>query len=187
MPIQVEVEIDHGIGNLGADAAQIVEASIRTILRRESFADDQPTSFTVLLTSDERLRQLNRDHAGDDYVTDVLSFEAQSDDEFPTFAEDESVVRIGDIAISIPQTKRQASEKSVAFEHELAMLAIHGTLHLLGYDHASPDEERVMFGKTDDALAEIFDQSSRFERRANATCCAGIPGRASDQQERSRP
>ena len=41
-------------------------------------------------------------------------------------------------------------------QRELAMLAIHGTLHLLGYDHASPDEERVMFGKTDAALAELF-------------------------------
>ena len=65
-------------------------------------------------------------------------------------------VRLGDIAISVPQTKRQALAKGVTFERELAMLAIHGTLHLLGYDHAEPEDERVMFGKTDDALDEVF-------------------------------
>ena len=65
--------------------------------------------------------------------------------------------QIGDIAISVPQAKRQSLAKNVPFERELAMLAIHGTLHLLGYDHALPNEERVMFSKTDGALGEIFD------------------------------
>ena len=71
-------------------------------------------SVNILLTGDERLRQLNRDYAGDDYVTDP-------------------------------------------YEREVAMLAIHGTLHLLGYDHATPDEEKTMFGKTAAALSQLFD------------------------------
>lgn len=157
MAIQVEVEIDHGAPDLPPCTAEVVEQSVRAILRHEGFTDDRPASVTILLTDDERLRQLNRDYADEDHVTDVLSFEAKPDDGFPAFAEDDPDESIGDIAISIPQTQRQASEKSVAFERELAMLAIHGTLHLLGYDHATPGEEREMFGKTDDALNEMFD------------------------------
>ncbi len=157
MAIQVEVEIEPGTAKVPAGSENVVDLAVRTILRHQGFTDDQPASVTVLLTDDERLRQLNRDYAGEDHVTDVLSFEAKPDDGFPAFAEDDPNESIGDIAISIAQTQRQASEKSVAFERELAMLAIHGTLHLLGYDHATSEEEREMFGRTDDALSEIFE------------------------------
>jgi probable rRNA maturation factor len=155
MSIQVNVEIDRrAAGELrGTEDKEVVELAVRVILRREGFTRDR--SATVLLTGDDRLHQLNRDFAGEDHATDVLSFEARRGDDFPVA--DGMVDSIGDIAISIPQAKRQAFDKGIAFKRELAMLAIHGTLHLLGYDHASPDEEQVMFGKTDGALSEIFD------------------------------
>ena len=160
MPVRVHVEIDSGAANAPSHAVNLVEFAVRTILRREGFTGKKSASVTVLLTDDARLRQLNRDFAGDDHTTDVLSFEAQRDDGFP-LADFEGIVdSIGDIAISVAQTERQAGEKGVPFERELAMLAIHGTLHLLGYDHASPAEERVMFGKTDEALGEIFETDS---------------------------
>ena len=157
MPVRVDVEIDHGAANVPSHAVDLVDLAVRTILRREGFIGARSALVTVLLTGDERLRQLNRDFAGDDHATDVLSFEAQPNDGFPVANFEGAVDSIGDIAISIAQTKRQAEEKGVPFERELAMLAIHGTLHLLDYDHASPPEERVMFGKTDEALAAIFE------------------------------
>ena len=153
----VDVEID-GVAITASEAEmQVVEVAVETILKREGFSSDQFAGVTVLLTGDTRLRQLNRDFAGEDHVTDVLSFGAETDLNFPV-QEDDDIhrVRLGDIAISVPQTKRQALDKGVTFERELAMLAIHGTLHLLGYDHAEPEDERVMFGKTDDALDEVF-------------------------------
>ena len=138
---------------------EIVQNAVNAILKREGFTSERSASVTVLLTDDARLRQLNRDFAGDDHATDVLSFSIESEMDFPVPIDDsdgDTAPAIGDIAISIPQTRRQSAEKSVSFERELAMLAIHGTLHLLGYDHATPDEERVMFGKTDEALEGIF-------------------------------
>ena len=153
---QVEVVIDEGAAQVSTASTEVVEKAVGEILIREGFLGQRVVSVTVLLTSDARLHELNQEFAGEDYVTDVLSFESESNSGFPTFEDDESNESLGDIAISIPQTKRQALEKGVSFERELAMLAIHGTLHLLGYDHASPAEETVMFGKTDDALDVIF-------------------------------
>ena len=150
------MEIDEGVIAASAADVRMVRRAVDTILKREGFSDDQNTTVVVLLTGDARIRQLNREFAGDDHVTDVLSFGAEPHDNFPADTGENFPDRIGDIAISLPQTKRQSDEKNVPFERELAMLAIHGTLHLLGYDHALPDDERIMFGKTDDALAEIF-------------------------------
>ncbi len=124
-----------------------------------------PDAVTVLLSDDSRLRQLNREFNGEDAVTDVLSFnevdgwhngtppEQVAGDEFSIPGEEQ---RLGEIVISLQQTKRQSDERSVPFERELAMLTVHGVLHLLGYDHADPEEERVMFGKTDAVLARLF-------------------------------
>ena len=157
MPVRVHVEIDRGAANVPSHTVDLVEFAVCTILHREGFTGKKSASVTVLLTGDARLRQLNRDFAGDDHTTDVLSFETQRDDEFPGDVHERLADHIGEIAISMDQVERQAEQKCVAFERELAMLAIHGALHLLGYDHASPEEERVMFGKTDEALGEIFN------------------------------
>ena len=154
--VQVDVEIDEGATTASPKSISTVRLAIETILCHEGFDDNRPASITVLLTGDAKLRQLNRDYAGEDQVTDVLSFGSESNDGFSFTGEDEAEERLGDIAISIPQTRRQAQEKNLPIKRELAMLAIHGTLHLLGYDHATPDEERIMFGKTDDALDEVF-------------------------------
>ena len=153
----VDVEIDRVAITASEAEMHVVEVAVDTILKREGYSADQFARVTVLLTGDARVRRLNRDFAGEDHVTDVLSFGAKTVADFPDHADDDiHRVRLGDIVISVPQTKRQAAGKGVTFERELAMLAIHGTMHLLGYDHAEPDDERVMFGKTDDALNEVF-------------------------------
>jgi probable rRNA maturation factor len=146
-----------------ADISLVMQAAVAG-LDSEQF--EGPDHITVMITGDERIRELNRDFKGEDEVTDVLSFNAgeidggenaSSDDEWPEFEEVESG-RLGDIAISLPQVVRQASENGKSPERELAMLTVHGVLHLLGYDHADRDEEKVMFGKTDVVLAEVFGE-----------------------------
>lgn len=126
-----------------------------------------PNAVTVLLADDRRLRKLNLQFNGEDSVTDVLSFNdaegwlnglpPEGLDEQHTFTPGERP-RLGEIVISLEQTARQATERSIPFERELAMLTIHGVLHLLGYDHADPDEEHVMFSKTDAVLARLFGE-----------------------------
>ena len=159
-----------------SDIALVMKAAV-TGLDSEQF--DGPDHITVMITGDERIRELNRDFKGEDAITDVLSFNADgepdgeaessaigtdvsefSDDKWPNFADDGEVEsnRLGDIAISLPQVVRQATENGKSSHRELAMLTIHGVLHLLGYDHAGVDEEKVMFGKTDVVLAKIFGE-----------------------------
>ncbi len=128
---------------------------------------------TVMITGDEQIRDLNSVFKNTDEVTDVLSFvdasatSENADDgdewtEFPDISVSDRPYRrrLGDVAISLPQVTRQAVENGKSVDRELAMLTIHGVLHLLGYDHVELDEEKVMFGKTDVVLAEIFGEQS---------------------------
>ncbi len=110
------------------------------------------SGVTVLLTGDDTLRDLNRQFAGEDKVTDVLAFCSGSG--FP--GNEGDAATLGDIAISIPQARRQAAAAGHSEDREIAMLTAHGVLHLLGYDHAEPDEEREMFGLTDAIMEEAF-------------------------------
>lgn len=106
---------------------------------------------TVLVTDDAEVRELNRDYRGLDEPTDVLSFSAQEGDG-AEFAGDE----LGDVIISIDTAARQAASAehrgrvegdapgAWTLDDELTFLAVHGMLHLLGHDHAEPEEETLM-------------------------------------------
>lgn len=88
---------------------------------------------TVLFTGDADVRRLNREFRGKDATTDVLSF--QSDE--PEYA--------GEIIISVPEARREAQKKGIAIRDELWLLIVHGTLHLLGFDHETERDARHMF------------------------------------------
>ncbi len=107
-------------------------------------------SVTVLtLTGDEHLREYNRRYRGLDEPTDVLAFAAQekpSDQRFQAPPGTEHW--LGDIVISLPRARRQAREAGHAVNDEVRLLAVHGLLHLLGYDHAEADDERTMTALT---------------------------------------
>jgi probable rRNA maturation factor len=81
-------------------------------------------SFCCLITNDEELRRLNRQFRKKDYATDVLSFPALENDDV-----------LGEIAISFDQAKQQAAERHHRVGEEIAVLMLHGLLHLLGMDH----------------------------------------------------
>jgi probable rRNA maturation factor len=90
--------------------------------------------MTVRITGDRELRRLNREFLGEDHATDVLSFPSG----------DLAGGYLGDLALSWPAVTRQAEAFGHAAEIEAALLAVHGLLHLLGWDHATPPEEREM-------------------------------------------
>ena len=128
----------------------VVESAAATAIRRELKAG--PPHVSISVTDDAALRELNRDFRGLDKPTDVLSFGSaeatlgsvnQDDDGFVT-APDQTPT-LGDIVISFDMASRQADSAGRPVEHELALLAAHGVLHLLGFDHATPADEAVMF------------------------------------------
>lgn len=149
----------------GPEGGPLVDLVRRTALialgrtRRDEPDDDglsgHSAGVTILLTDDDTLRDLNRQFADEDKVTDVLAFSGGAI--FPGQAE--GAVTLGDIAISTPQARRQAVAAGHSEDREVAMLTAHGVLHLLGYDHAEPDEEREMTGITAAILEKVFQPS----------------------------
>ena len=153
----VEVIVENG--QEGDQLVDLVRRTARIALSQPRRGDvenpgvsEDSLGVTVLLTGDDTLRDLNRQFAGEDKVTDVLAF--ASGTVFP--GDDGDAATLGDIAISMPQARRQAAAAGHSEDREIAMLTAHGVLHLLGYDHAEPDEEREMFGITDAILEEAF-------------------------------
>jgi probable rRNA maturation factor len=103
--------------------------------------------LSIILTNDARLHELNLNYLGIDAPTDVLSFPASETDP-------ETGARyIGDILISIPRAQTQAEAVGHPLEAEVQLLVVHGVLHLLGYDHAEPEEKARMWK----AQAEVLE------------------------------
>ena len=99
----------------------------------------------VLVTGDEAVRRLNREYAGEDEVTDVLSFSLREGEEFAVAPE--AAAGLGEVIIAYPTAERQAALADRLVLEEVSHLLIHGILHLLGYDHAASEEERLMRAK----------------------------------------
>ena len=100
-----------------------------------------------LLVTDRRIRALNRRYRGEDHPTDVLAFpqgEGGGPPGHPGL--------LGDVVISVETAARQAARAGNSLEREAALLLIHGILHLLGYDHAEPEEERRMQAREEELL-----------------------------------
>jgi probable rRNA maturation factor len=129
------------------DAADLAEI-ITVALVSEGRADAE---VTLVVADDETVAALNQQYRGVEGPTDVLSFPAQ--EPTPGFVSALEVdAYLGDIIIALPFTRRQAAELGRPLAAELRLLAVHGVLHLLGYDHAEPDEEAAMWARQDAIL-----------------------------------
>ncbi|MCR5514263.1 MAG: rRNA maturation RNase YbeY [Bacilli bacterium] len=113
----------------------------------------------VSLVDDEAIHQVNRDYRNVDRVTDVISF-AFNDDKDPKDQINSLDVQkmLGEILICLPQAKRQAAEIGNSLERELSFLFTHGLLHLLGYDHMTPEDEAIMFPLQEKILSLVGDK-----------------------------
>ncbi|MSQ32189.1 MAG: rRNA maturation RNase YbeY [Dehalococcoidia bacterium] len=101
----------------------------------------------ISVTGDSAIRRLNSKYRGLDEVTDVLSFGLRDGDKFP--ASPDGILRIGDVVLAYPTCKKQALEHGHTADEEAALLTIHGTLHLLGYDHEASTAEAVRMKKAE--------------------------------------
>ena len=115
-----------------------VRRAIEATLDNEQF--EYPAEVSVTFCSQEHIRMLNEKYRGIDKATDVLSFPLYENGEFDP-AECQLGAALGDIVISLPRAKEQAKELGNSLVREIAFLAVHSTLHLLGYDHERSEEE----------------------------------------------
>lgn len=114
---------------------------------------EQPSEVSITFVDNEAIHEINKQYRNKDQPTDVISFAMEELGEGEVQIVGEGMPRIlGDIIISTDRTKEQAEEYGHSFERELGFLAVHGFLHLLGYDHMNEEDEKKMFGRQDDIL-----------------------------------
>ncbi len=120
-------------------------------LRREGVEGE--IALSVVVTDDEAVRELNRQFRDVDAPTDVLAFGSGEESDFVTAPEEP--VYLGDVVISYPRALAQAEEYGHSVDRELALLAVHGVLHLLGYDHVDEAERAEMWARQDEILERL--------------------------------
>jgi len=144
------ISIDEEFGGLVDE--DWVRKIAQQILEAEGVAP--PYEVSLVFTDSETVRQLNRDYRGLDMSTDVLAFHMLSHEGSNDFfaLPPDGITRLGEVIISYPTAVEQAKEQGQSTERELALLVIHGVLHLLGYDHEEPEEEAGMRAKERELL-----------------------------------
>lgn len=118
--------------------------------------EEDEVEVSLLLVDDQQIQELNRDYRGIARPTDVLSFALREvGDGEEEFASSEDEWLLGDIVISMETAKKQAAEYGHSLERELGFLVVHGCLHLLGYDHETEEERKVMREKEENILSSL--------------------------------
>ena len=107
--------------------------------------------FNVIIIDDERIHEINKTYRNIDRPTDVISFALE---DFKDITYENNYRVLGDVYISIDKVRSQAREYGHSEKRELAFLAVHGLLHLLGYDHMKKEDEKIMFEKQEKILNE---------------------------------
>ena len=134
------------------DAEAIIQRAVATAAETVN-AGLGEAELAVMLTDDSGIRTLNLNWRGIDKPTNVLSFPALP----PTGAggPDDAPRMLGDIAIAYETTRREADDEQKPFDHHLSHLAIHGFLHLIGYDHENDDDAEAMEALEAEILAQL--------------------------------
>jgi probable rRNA maturation factor len=134
---------------------------IQAVMEKALTAENVPPNveISLVLTGQERIQELNREYRGKDSPTDVLSFSMseQKEEEEPTafIGPPDGLVHLGEIIISYPQAVKQAGEHNHSTKKEMAILIVHGVLHILGYDHEKPEMEPAMIAREKAILTDI--------------------------------
>ncbi len=131
---------------------KLIEKVISEALRYEGVNDNTEVSVTIV--DNEEIRKINNKFRNIDRATDVLSFPLIDFDN-ESLPDDGSKIYLGDIIISIERAKEQAKEYGHSIDREIGFLTAHSMLHLLGYDHMVPEEEKEMFAKQEEILDNL--------------------------------
>jgi probable rRNA maturation factor len=146
----IEVEVSLGEGVALPLPEEAVERAVRATLRAEGHDDAE---LSVAFLDDAAITSLNREYLDHDRPTDVISFALHGEGEPP----------LGDVYVGVDQALRQAGELGVDPREELLRLAVHGTLHVLGWDHPEGEErlESDMFRRQEEILRTLADADVR--------------------------
>ncbi len=153
--MEINVLVDEGLE--GCPEASRLESMTEKVLVAQGV--DSTAELGLVIAGQERVRRLNLTYLGKDEPTDVLAFsmlpEQSGGDLTPFVAPPDGIEHLGEVIISYPQAVIQAEEHRHSVEREIAILIIHGILHLLGYEHDKPDLEREMRAREAEVLSHV--------------------------------
>ncbi|OEH86160.1 rRNA maturation RNase YbeY [Desulfuribacillus stibiiarsenatis] len=115
--------------------------------------EDNTGEFSIMIVDEQRIHEMNLEYRGKDQPTDVISF-ALNDNIEETGEDEQLAYYLGDVVICLDIAEKQAHEYGHSLHRELCFLAVHGLLHLLGYDHETEVEEKEMFDLQEEVLQE---------------------------------
>ncbi len=141
MPVEIRVKSKF--------AARVQRARLRRAVERVMRAEHARTAPSIYITDDAEMRSLNRRFHATNRATDVLSFPAPAAD------------YVGDVVISYERARAQARAAGWRIADELDLLAVHGTLHLLGYDDLNPSARKKMWKRQEEILARRIPDEGR--------------------------
>ncbi|MEN2765952.1 rRNA maturation RNase YbeY [Ornithinibacillus xuwenensis] len=132
---------------------ELIKGLLNLAGRKEKVPINAEVSVTIV--DNKEIQEINRDYRNIDKPTDVISFALEESVEGEMeIVGDELPLALGDIIISFEKAQEQASDYNHSVEREIGFLAVHGFLHLLGYDHMNEEEEKAMFQKQEEILGE---------------------------------
>jgi len=151
--MEINISIDEGFA--GCPTPRWLEGVARQVLEAEDAGAEAEVS--LLIATQERIRELNRDYLGEDAPTDVLAFSAREEaaGQSPFIHPPDGLLHLGEVIIAYSQAVIQAEEHRHPVKKELAILIIHGLLHLLGYEHDKPERKRRMRAREKELLSYV--------------------------------
>lgn len=138
-----------------ADSTPLSEAQLQAIALKvlDLQEVEDPSSLTIVITTDEQMQTLNQQYRGMNAPTDILSFPT---DPLPDeLREEGDLDYLGDILIGLAYTSQRAAQEGHSLSDELTLLVVHGVLHLLGFDHDTPETQTEMWGHQAQALQAL--------------------------------
>jgi rRNA maturation RNase YbeY len=149
--VKIFLSADHALNPVSKSALKRWAGQVVRRVKGASFA--KRCELSLVLTGDARVRKMNKAYRKKDKTTDVLAFPLREGRVLKSGLPGSGA--LGDVMISVPQTLRQAKAAGKKPKEEMALLLTHGILHLLGYDHATPAQEKRMFALQDKILRKL--------------------------------
>ncbi|GEN84350.1 endoribonuclease YbeY [Sporosarcina luteola] len=151
----LDIYFNDETGKVTDDSRQLIQDVLNHAAKMEELSGNPEVSVTFM--TDEEIRKINAEYRGKDKATDVISFalEEMSEGEIAIIQEENMPIVLGDILISVETANRQAAEYGHDERREIGFLALHGFLHLLGYDHMTEEDEKEMFGRQREILSSF--------------------------------
>ena len=151
----LHLDVNDETDTINEHIEELVATVLKHAAKEEGMLGEVEVSVTFM--SDEEIQAVNAEYRGIDKPTDVISFalEEMIEGEVAIIAEDGMPTVLGDIIISVDTANRQAEDYGHTVDREIGFLALHGFLHLLGYDHMNAEDEAKMFGRQKEILDSL--------------------------------